>query len=48
MTWGADNSATVQVGGVSSYSYSVAYDVPAEILNSEYNYEWLEVKDTGS
>ena len=48
MTWGADNAATVQVSGVNSYRFSVAYDVPADVLTSGYNYAWLDVRDTGS
>ena len=48
MTWGSDNEASVLVSGVSSYSFNVSYDIPDSILNSEYNYAWLNCEASGN
>ncbi|MBO5702313.1 MAG: InlB B-repeat-containing protein [Clostridia bacterium] len=45
---GADNSKTVTVNYTGSYSYNVEYDVGSDVINSGYNYEWLDVTQSGS
>ncbi|MBQ4042598.1 MAG: InlB B-repeat-containing protein [Clostridia bacterium] len=46
--YGADNEENVTVAYNGSYSYSIEYDVPADIKNSDFNYEWLKVEKSGS
>ena len=50
ITWddGADNSKTVTVNSTESYSYNIEYDVGSDVINSGYNYEWLNVTQSGS
>jgi len=47
MTWDAGDQFDVLISGVSSYSFRVTYDVPAG-TDSELNYAWLNVENTGS
>jgi len=46
--YGVGNEENVTVTYNGSYSYSIKYDVPADVKNSEYNYEWLDVVKSGS
>ncbi|MBR2422086.1 MAG: cell wall-binding repeat-containing protein [Oscillospiraceae bacterium] len=48
MTWTQDNQASIQVSGVSSYSVSTTYNVPADIQNIGYNYDWLNCEKSGN
>ncbi len=42
--WGVGDTDAVTVDGAADFEYSVEYDVPASILATEYNYQWLAME----